>query len=453
MADAAQHFEEGNRLLAARDYAGAGACFRRAIASAPRLAEAHANLAWALEQERRDTEAEASYHDALALRPECVELMINHGAFLARLQRLDEAQAQYLRALAIDARSAPAWSNLAALHAQAGRFEEAEICCRRGLSIDGGHAKAHVNLAYLCLRQGRFEEGWQHHRWRSLPYAGQVLGPGPRWCGETLAGRSLLMGPEGGYGDMIQFCRYAPLLKARGARRVVLVCQPELCSLLAAADGIDEVLGFDAPLPACDFWVPLLSLPDLCGTRLDTIPATIPYLATPAPVSPARAPGPAGPALRVGLAWLGNPHHANDRERSIHAAEVLEPLGEVQAVQWVELQRGADAPHWGALRRRLRMEPARAADRDFVRTAALIDGLDLVISVDSAVAHLAGALGKPCWVLLPWQMTDWRWLTDRSDSPWYPGVMRLFRQPARGAWAPVVDAVIAALRRLQAQRG
>lgn len=453
MPDAGEHFHEGNRRLAARDYRGAEACFRRAVVLAPHMAEAHANLAWVLEQDRRDEAAEAGYRRALALQPGSIDILINHGAFLGRLRRLDEAQAQYRRALDIDPLCAPAWSNLAALHAQAGRFEQAEDCCRRALAIDPEHAGAHVNLAYICLRAGRFEEGWRHQHWRRLPYAGQALGDGPRWCGESLEGKSLLIGPEGGHGDMIQFCRYVPLLKRRGARRVVILCQAALCTLLASIEGVDEVVAAGAAVPRCDLWVPLLSLPGLCDTRLQTIPASIPYLAAPASGGPALLPARDGQSLRVGLAWQGNPRHANDDQRSIHDPEVLAPLGAVAGLQWIEIQHGASDSHRDALRRSLGIVQSCTPLESFADTARLLAGLDLVITVDSAVAHLAGALGRSCWVLLPWHMADWRWLSERTDSPWYPGVMRLFRQSRHGDWPGVIDGLAGALRQWVAQRG
>jgi hypothetical protein len=316
------------------------------------------------------------------------------------------------------------------------------------MSLDPGYAKAHINLGYLCLRRGQFEEGWAHQQWRALPYALERLVDCPRWSGEPLLGKSLLIGPECGHGDMIQFCRYLQILKGQGARRIALICHPALKSLFASVIGLDDVLGFEDPVPRqpWDYWAPILSLPYHCKTRLDSIPAALPYLrADERAVARWRVALPPGP-VRVGLVWRGNPQFSNDEERSIRALDVLDPLAGIDGVRLISLQVGNEADEAELMRGRLQLLRPAGRIGDFADTAAILANLDLLISVDTAVAHLAGALGKTCWVLLPQHMTDWRWLDGRSDSPWYPGVMRLFRQPTRGDWHSVIAQVRVALQ-------
>jgi Flp pilus assembly protein TadD len=444
---AEQLFFDGNRHLVAREYPDAEACFREAVALAPALGAAHANLAWVLAHAGATGEADAFYRRALELAPEDVRIHLNYGAFLAALNRCREAEAVYVRAVGLDAGSAPAWSNLGALFAQTGRFDDAEGCCRMSVRLDPNYAKAHINLAYLCLRQSRFEEGLEHYEWRTWQ---SPLGPrvdAPRWAGEPLDGKALLVGHEGGFGDAIQFSRYIAVLKRRGARRIALLCPRPLERLFQSLDGVDELLLPDDELPrnGWDYWTSLMSAPSHCRTRVDSIPAALPYLrAEPSAVERWRRLLP-GAGLRVGLAWKGNPKFENDAARSIHSLDLLAPLGRVDDVAFVSLQTERTDNASGSARDALRLAEPAVGVESFAETAGLIANLDLVIAVDTAVAHLAGAMGKPCWILLADQMTDWRWLEGRDDSPWYPGTVRLFRQQTRGDWSAVVTQVGAAL--------
>jgi hypothetical protein len=312
------------------------------------------------------------------------------------------------------------------------------------------YRSARFNLAYLLLRQGRYEEGWACLEARDWYAPLEKLLPFPRWQGESLAGKRLLIGIEAGHGDMIQFCRYAALAKASGAMRVGVLAHPALTALLASHAAIDEIFSADQTLPRTgwDYWVPPLSLPFLFGTRLDTIPADLPYLF--AEVERVERWRPrlksAVAARHIGIAWRGNPNFENDAERSLSSLAVLAPLAEVDGATFFSLQRDVQARE---------LAPLAAVDLgsrigDFADTAAIMSHLDLVITVDTATAHLAGALGKRCWVLLPDHQTDWRWLADRADSPWYPGVMTLFRQPHAGDWGSVVQELQRRLRELRA---
>jgi Tfp pilus assembly protein PilF len=452
--DAERLFFEGNAYLKARQRAGAEACFRGALAIAPLLAEAHANLGWVLAESGSVSEAETCYQRALTLSSRHVPIRLNFGAFLARMKRYDSAERVYHAAIDIDPSSAMAWSNLAALYAQMRRFDDAEACCRKSLSLDPHYAKAHINLAYLCLRQGRFEEGWQHYESRTWQARlGEAAGC-PRWAGNSLAHMSILVGHEAGHGDAIQFSRYASMLKRLGARRVTLTAPRPLVGLLASLEGVDAVLPLDAPLEGLGFdcWTSLMSLPLHFRTRLGAIPAKLPYLRADASrIERWRQRLPEA-VLRVGLVWRGNPDFENDADRSIGDAGLLRVLAGVPGTRFISLQTEARRTDLEAISAALELVHLGDELADFSETAAIVANLDLIISVDTAVAHLAAALGKPCWLLLPRHMADWRWLSARTDSPWYPRVMRLFTQPADGDWLSVLAAVRAELAQSAPQR-
>lgn len=442
---------EFQQALAQGDRAAAEACLRAALHAEPQRAEWHANLAWLLDQRGATDEALAHYGQALALQPDNAHIYRNLGALLAEQKAHGAAEETYRRALALEPYSPGGWSNLGALQAQTGRDAEAEVSLRCALALDGAHTAAHFNLACLLLRQGRLEEGWAHWEARDgyAPLAAQLHCP--RWQGQALTGQSILVGYEAGHGDMIQFSRYVALLRERGAARVDLLCHPALAALLGTLEEVDAVLAFDTEWPRAgwDWWVPVLSLPFLFATRLGSVPARIPYLGVPADrqavwkealqrLCPE-------PALRVGLVWHGNPDFQNDDERSLPGLAALAPLWRVPGVRFISLQKGRGEPEARTPPREQPLVDVAGGLQDFADTAAVVEQLDLVISVDTAVVHLSAALGTPCWLLLPAYMPDWRWLEGRDDSPWYPGVMRLFRQAPGQGWSPVVERVRAAL--------
>jgi thioredoxin-like negative regulator of GroEL len=447
MQAAEQLFFEGTRQIAAHNYADAEDCFRRTVAIAPHLAEAHANLGWLLDEANAPEEADACYRRALALNASNPQILLNYGALLARMKRFCEAEAVYLNALQLNPQSAAAWSNLGVLCAQMARYAEAITCCVNSLLIDPDYAKAHINLAYLYLRQGRFEEGWAHLERRTWKYTPPPSVTCPRWRGGSLQGKSILIGHESGLGDMIHFARYAQVLRDQGARRITLVCPPALQRLLASMPGVDEVLSLDAALPTgnWDCWTSLMSLPFHCKTRLHGIPAALPYLHTDQQAAARWNALLPSARLRVGLVWQGNPKFENDDERSIASLDLLQPLGGIDGVTFISLQKGCGEAQAKNPPHGLDIVCLRDEIGDFADTTAIVANLDLVITVDTAVAHLVGAMGKPCWIMLPHHMPDWRWLSCRDDSPWYPGTVRLFRQPSRGDWATVLTQVRAAL--------
>ncbi len=465
--DEASLFYEGNRLLGAGDPAGAAGCYRQACARNPQFAEGWANLALALERCGDAAGAEHAYRQALANGCSAMELHLNFGALLTAQRRFDEALASYAQALRLDYSSAHLWSNLGALYLGMQQDDDALTCLERALQLKSDHASAQVNLAYLHLRHGHFARGWRALEGRNWYAAAADRLPCPRWRGEPLQGTSLLLLEEAGHGDVIQFVRYAAKLKAQGVHHITLVCHASLADLMQTAAGVDQVCSPDAALAhaSFDYWSPLLSLPFHFETRADTIPAEIPYLqADPlllaqwgARLHTADAWEPTRERpLRVGLAWKGNPLFENDSQRSIAHFELLAPLLAIPGVTFFSLQKGAgqDEPAELNARRASQDLPAYPVTafgeqlHSFADTAAIVQQLDLVISVDTAVAHLAGALGVRCWVLLPDYMADWRWGVNDTESAWYPGTMRLWRQSRGGDWPPLIASVAQTLHNL-----
>ncbi len=436
-------------LLGARQAAEAASCYRQALALDAGLAEAWANLGLLLEKEKNWTEAEAHHRRALELAPDSSEIHGNLGNLLARLRRSHEAEREYRRALALKPDSAPAHSNLGVLHADLGQDAEAEQSLRQAVQLNPGYQLARHNLAMLLLAQGRLEEGWQlfearHHPDLPKPDAPLPSLPGKQWQGEALQGKRLLVWPEQGHGDMLQFCRYIPLMKRAGAARIDLVCRNTQVALLETLEGVDRVVALedaDAIVGTHDYWTLPMSLPLHHGTTLGTIPNQLPYLHAP----PNRRERwhdrmAAATGKKIGLVWRGNPHHANDSNRSLPDFSALNAVLAVESASFFSLQ----LDRQDAL-------PAQVVDLgadivDFADSAAIIEQLDLLITVDTAVAHAAGALGKPCWIMLPAYRPDWRWLRGRSDSPWYPGVVRLYRQGAGEGWQAVVARIADDLR-------
>lgn len=448
----------------------AAACFANACALEPGMGESWANLAFVLERQRNTAGAEHAYRQAIATGCDAFELHLNWGAFLAAARRFDEAQGAYSRALQIDNTSAALWSNLGALYLALQQEDYARTCLDQALQLDPGHVSAQVNLAYLHLRHGNFAEGWQALESRNW-YAGwDARLPCPRWQGAPLKAKRVLLLEAAGHGDVLQFVRYVPLLQAMGASHIALLAHPALHRLLATVEGLDAVVATDADPEAnlvADFWCPLMSLPHLLQTRADNIPARTPYVRADAAstenwrkqlkrefnhgenYAQDAVNAASTTPRRVGLAWKGNPLFENDAERSIAHLRVLLPMLEVRGIEFVSLQKDATADEVAILHSRNILDAAPHL-HDFADTAALMAALDLVITVDTATAHLAGALGVPCWVLLPDTMADWRWGINAgaqaTHSAWYPQHMRLWRQARHGAWPEVIDTVTQALR-------
>jgi tetratricopeptide (TPR) repeat protein len=419
----------------------------------PDYAEAHCNRGLALKNLGRLDEALASYDHALAARSNFAEAWSNRGNVLKELGRLDEALSSYDGAIASNPAFAEAWNHRAVALHDLKRLDEAITSYERAVSIAPDRADAHWNLAICRLLSGDFARGWPGFEWRWktawLEKARRDFAQ-PLWLGTpSIEGRTILLHSEQGFGDTLQFCRYAGLVRAKGAR-VILEVPRALTDVIATLDGVTQVIGRGSALPHFDFHCPLLSLPLAFGTDIDSIPARIPYLHGDSRRA-AKWEGTLGERNRprVGLVWSGSLTHKNDRNRSIPLAKLLTLVSE--GMQWVSLQkelREGDAP---LLSSRADVLHFGGDLEDFADTAALIEQLDLVISVDTSVAHLAGAMGRRVWVILPFS-PDWRWLLDRDDSPWYP-TARLFRQPAPGDWDTVVASVREALSGLAGNGG
>lgn len=434
-------FAHGLDCLQAGDSAAAREAFAAARTMAPEVPEIHANLALAQEDCGQYEAALDSCRVALTLAPGNTQILLNLSALLCRCQRLAEAEAVCLQALESAPDHPGAWSSLGVLHASQQHEVRAEACYRQALEIDPAHRNAQFNLAYLLLRQARYEEGWQCLEARTSQSWMQRELALPCWRGESLAGRGILVGCEAGYGDMLHFCRYAPMLKAAGASRVGILAYPGLERLFATLPGVDRVLPLGTPLQPGDWdcWIAPLSLPQRFASRAETLPASLPYLQVPAAARERwQARLTDRGKLRVGLVWQGNPAFANDRQRSLPTPALLAPLLAYPDIEFLALHKDGASALPGV------HELGSDID-DFADTAAILQQLDLLIGVDTAVIHLAGALARPCWLLLADYLPDWRWLKRRNDSPWYPGVMRIFRQPRAGDWPALIAQVAAEL--------
>src|SRR5438445_3591573 len=471
----------GTALLESGKPKEAADCLRRAIQLLPELVDAHNNLGKALEKQERLQEAADCFEQALRLKPDFADADNNLGAIRARQDRLPEATTRFRQAVLLDPQHAEAHGNLGlaalqqghlaeavagftrsvqlrpdnadarnnlghALRLQ-GRFAEAMACFEKALQTTPNHPGARLNRALLLLLQGHWQQGWSEYEWRwQEPDRKLPAFPRPAWDGTPLAGRRILLHTEQGIGDTVQFVRYAGLLKQQGAT-VFLACPPNLVRLLSRCQGIDQVIAKGMAPPAFDVHAPLLSLPRLLGTSPATVPAQVPYL-TPEPALAERwrQEFNADPSFKVGIAWQGSGKHREDRFRSMPLAEFA-PLAVVSGVRLISLQKGPGTEQLATVRERFPVTDLGSqlddATGTLVETAAVVGNLDLIISCDSAVAHLAGALGVPAWAALA-LVPDWRCVLGREDTPWYPS-MRLFRQTELGKWQPVFERMAAEL--------
>jgi tetratricopeptide (TPR) repeat protein len=379
----------------------------------------------------------ASFERALLHDPGHAAASLNLGNAYADIDRWDDAERYCREVIRLAPDLGEAYASLGFILTARGRLDAAIEACEAAIALRPDFTQAHWNQAVAALLAGDFALGFREYEWRKRHDRFRrdfVDQPGPQWDGGDPQGRTILVHAEQGFGDTIQFARYLPLIVARGAR-VVLACERPLIPLLAQLPGV-LVVPKDTPLPRFDRWIDQMSLPLAYGTRLDTIPSADGYLrADPTRTAAWRAMLPRG--TNVGLAWAGNPAHSNDRRRSMPPA-ALQRIVDAPGVHVVNLQVGPRAREVGLPDLSLRLT-------DYVETAALIEALDLVVAVDTSVVHVAGALGKLAWVMLP-HAPDWRWLLGRDDSPWYSS-LRLFRQPAPGDWDAVIAQLVAELAR------
>lgn len=423
--------------------------YEQAIRIEPRFAEAYRNLADVLREQGRYMEAIANYELALQQTPDNAEVHNNLAVALQEAGRPDEA----LKSFKASTRSAPdyaeAHNNLGLLLRSQGLHHEAIRSYTKAIELKPDYANAHWNLSLALLSTGNFAKGWREHQWRRKANLRSILdsqrAEGSTWDGSSFVGKSLLIRYEQGMGDSLQFVRYAPAVKARGGTVIFETLKP-LLGLLGTSDGVDqlaEAAPDGEPTIKSDLHVFALDLPRILGTTLKTIPADIPY------VYPDRAKVGlwrerlAGPEFKVGVVWAGSPKHSNDCNRSCPLASFAALAG-IEGVRLYGLQKGPAAAQADKAASKMEIHNLGEQFGDFADTAAAIENLDLVISVDTAVLHLAGAMGKQVWAILPF-VADWRWMVDREDSPWYP-TMRLFRQRRPGDWDDVLRRVAQQLR-------
>ena len=375
------------------------------------------------------------------------EAELQRAIALYRQDRLPEAERWFHRAGLLNPQDPRAFINVALIYRTWGHLDAAEKWLTKAIEVAPDNAEAHWNFANLLLLKGDLKQGFAEYEWRFRRAGrGERTMPMPRWSGQPLVGKSLLLAAEQGMGDIIHFARFAQDFQALGAR-VILECHPGLERLMVSVPGVAEVVVLGSPLPAADFYLPIMSASHALGTTLESIPASPRYLAVP-PL--AKKISLAGTDLRVGLVWRGNPMHENDQFRSI-ALSVLTPVLGVPGVSFSSLQVGPGREEIANLPAGTAISDLGPQLTDFAITGSVVEQLDLVITVDTAVAHLAGAVGKPVWLLVA-RGNDWRWLHGRQDSPWYPS-LRIFRQGPPRDWTPPVRQIELALRQLAAGRG
>ena len=471
----------GNVYRMRGDKEAAARCYQQAVALAPDYAEAQNNLGVALQELGKPAEAEAYHRHAIRLKPDSIDTLNNLGVSLQSQKRLEEALATLQQALCLKPDDAETHSNLGNVRKEQGKLDAAVSHYREAVRFKPKYAVAHNNLGFALQEQGNyadamssynraleiepelavahwnrsllrlllgdFEQGWQEYEWRwTQPNFTRRSFPQPRWDGSDLNGKTLFLHVEQGFGDVFQFIRY---LSGRNGRlagaKVIVECHPQLQRVLKGARGIDQLVPLGSPLPAFDVWAPLVSLPGIFRTTVETVPATVPYLHADAELlehwrQHLQSFKDLGRFFKVGTAWQGNPTYRADKQRSIPLAQFT-PLAQVQGVRLVSLQKGQGTDQLAGIAGRFlvvdlgdRLDSTTGA---FMDTAAVMKNLDLVITSDTAVAHLAGALGVKVWVPLP-LVPDWRWLLEREDCPWYP-TMRLFRQTRYGQWEDVFE--------------
>jgi tetratricopeptide (TPR) repeat protein len=443
-------FAQGAAAAAARDFGRAIELYDRAIEADPSRAETYYKRANALKDLGRLDDALASYDEAISRKADYAHAYCNRGYVQHRLGLLDESSASYDQAIAIEPTDVFAHYNRGLLLQDQSRWPEAIAAYSQAIACHPGFADAHFNRALAALFEGDFANGWRDFEWRWKNAARLSIGAArdfrqPLWLGaEPLDGKRLLLHSEGGLGDTIHFCRYAQLCAARGAT-VILEVQKPLLGLFEKLQGVSQLIAKGSPLPPFDYHCPLMSLPLALQTTLDTIPAPASYLhADEARIAQWRTLlGQGARRPRVGLVWSGNPNNPLDPQRTIRLADWVAHLP--PELQYFRLQRDVRAEDALTLDSTPFIFSVDDDLMDFPNTAALCACMDVVLSIDTSIAHLSGALGQRTWLLVPYT-PDWRWLRDRDSSPWYPS-MKLYRQKAAGDWNELFGRVAADLRR------
>jgi tetratricopeptide (TPR) repeat protein len=445
--NAATHFNLGLAYGARGELDRALSLLRWARHLAPEWAEVHYHLAQTLAAVGDMRAAALAYQDAIALKPDWLQAYKDLATVLTHQGRLEAIVRLYEAAVARVPTSSALYVDLGAALCRLDCDARAIEAFHHAIALQPDNWEAHLSLGVLLLTHGHFRDGWREYEWRLClgSRAARGLGrPLPIWDGGRFAGRTLLLCGEQGYGDRIQFVRFASMVKSLGGSTVV-ACLPRLARLLATCPGIDRVVSPETSPVDADLQVSLLSLPAVLGITLETLPRTVPYLWPPADTPPAlhACLAPHTEQFKIGIAWTGNPRQAMNAVRSCTPGHFAF-LSRLPGVRLFSFQVGAPALAADLLEA-LHITPLAPVLDDFASTAAAVVRMDLIITVDTSLAHLAGALGKPVWTLLA-HRADWRWMTARTDSPWYPS-MRLFRQPRLHDWQSVFVQVREALER------
>jgi tetratricopeptide (TPR) repeat protein len=445
------YFNLGDILYARGQMEAAIENYRHALRCRPEMIEAHNNLGNAFKAQGNLEAAVESYRQAVRLKPDIAEVYYNLGSALHLKEEFDNAITNFRLALQHKPQYAEAYNHLGLAYKNQGYLDQAAENFSQALRVNPHLAEAHWNRSFTYLLKGNFEDGWDDYDWRFQQAKWQTFYPyrysGPRWSGSDCEGKTLFVHDEQGLGDTLQFVRYLPMAKAR-CGKIIFETRKELIDLLQGFPGIDKLVirsSWQAATENWDFYIPLLSLPKVFGTTLKTIPNHVPYLSADSKKVEYWKNRLTGNGFKVGIVWAGRPMHADDRNRSFALKQFL-PLSGIQGIQLIGLQKGEAAKQVNDLGTETGIVNLGEEFEDFTDTAGVIQNLDLVISVDTAVAHLAGAMGKAVWVLLPF-IPDWRWIMDRDDSPWYP-TMRLFRQKVRKDWESVFQRIEKKLRKL-----
>lgn len=436
------HFDVGTGYLQTDRCDRAIPHYREATRLDPRNAHYMYNLGAALGKNGNHAEALEAFDKTIELTPEFARVHNNKGIALKRLGRRSEALASLRRAMELDPDFPGTYNTFGTILEDEGKWPEAIDAYRKAMALDPDSALIHWNYARALMVLGQWKEGWEEFEWRlKEPQLALNRGfPQPQWDGSDPAGQTILAHAEGGYGDALNFVRFVPMVAQRGAK-VILECQPGLAPLFDGMAGVDRVIPRGQPLPAFDWQIPLQSLLRIFGVTPQNIPNQVPYVSPPADRAQRWADRLAGETkLRVGLVWSGSKY--SDEDSRTRTIDVFAPLAEVPGIKFFSLQKGDHSQQtpppgmdWADFTSEL---------NDFADTAALVQNLDLVVTVDTSTAHLAGAMGKPVWVLIMFK-SEFRWLLDRTDTPWYP-TMRLFRQPTETDWQTPVRQMAVALR-------
>jgi len=411
---------------------------RQAASLSPKDAAIFNGLGCVFHSLKNYPRAVAYFQQAIALKPDQADLYYSLGNAGYAQGEIEQAAEAFRRAVALNPQDFVSWNNLGKTLRDLNRLEESLAAYRQSLSVKPDYPLAHYGYALALLASGNLVDGFREYEWRPQRIPRQFSQP--RWQGEPLAGKTIFLHAEQGYGDAIQYARFIPALRERGAR-VILECRPEQKSLFTFSRCADVVIAYGEPIPACDYFTSLISVPGTLGVTLETIPNPVPYLAVPTGNEVISK------NVKVGLAWAGNPGHNDDALRSLPLSALTLVL-QVPGKQFYSLQVPVPKRDRELLASSTQLVDLGGTFKDFLDTASAVNQMDLIIAVDTAVAHLAGALGKPVWLLLQ-HASDWRWFPRYDETtPWYP-TMRLFRQPKRGDWTPVMARVADELGRFK----